>query len=344
MEISVEGFHNQLLERALDILWSQWAALGTFTSVPPCTTAVIDPEALVCATAWFGRYSPRLFDEAMDWLGANSASISIDRLKSIAGLFSGDTRASLGAVLDYLWEVEGKTKFRGRSSRWENGGPSRREALFRSWPARGEPVGGNSDEVFLRWGFERGPVVLRGMSSGPNLENAANLRFVLRDLFGLGVRAEVATYLALAGRGNSSRVAKAINHNQRAVYSVLDDLARGGFVRKGETGRETVFIADTGRWSRFISIKGKARFMQWAEVFSALQEILVDRIEKGKAYQSPYLASSRLREISPGITRRLADAGVASPIPDSRKYPGDEYSAAFFDYAEKVTGELFARR
>lgn len=343
MEISVEDFHSHLLERTLDILWSQWAAAGTYTSVSPAVETVIDPEALFCATAWFARYSPRLFDEAMDWLRANNALISIDRMKSIAGLFSGDTRAVLGAVLDYLWEVERKTKFRGKSSRWENERLKRKEALFRSWPARGEPAGRSSDEVFLRWGLERGLVELRGMSSGPDLKNAANLRFVLRDLFGLGVRAEVATYLILVGRGNSSKVAKAVTQNQRAVYAVLDDFARGGFAQKREAGRETVFTADTGRWSRFIQLKGTARFIQWTDVFPALQEMLVDRIENEKAYGSPYLASSRLREISPRITKKLANAGVMSPIPDSRRYPGEEFSAAFFHYVDRATKELLDR-
>lgn len=342
MEISVEDFHNQLLDRVLDLLWRQWSTLGTYTTTPSLASAVIDPEALVCATSWFARYSPRLFDEAMDWLGTNDGLISIDRLKSIAGMFSADTRAALGAVLDYLWEAQGKTKFRGKSSRWERERSKRNEALFRSWPALAEPAGGNNDEVFLRWGFERGPVELREMSLSPNLENAANMRFVLRDLFGLGVRAEVATYLIAVGRGNSSQIAKSVTQNQRAVYAVLDDFTKGGFAYKMETGREIVFTVDTERWGLFVELKGEARFIQWADVFSALQEILVDRIEDEKAYASPYLASSRLREISPRIIRKLANAGAMSPIPDSRKYPGEEFNAAFLGYIDKATNELFA--
>lgn len=343
MEISVEDYHSHLLERVLDLLWRQWSAIGTYTTSPPYVSTVIDPEALVCATAWFSRYSPRLFDEAMDWLSVNDAFISIDRLKSIARLFSDDTRAALGAVLDYLWEVQGKTKFRGKSSRWEKERSKRKEVLFRSWPALAEPVGGNSDEIFLGWGFERSPVELRGMSSSPNLENAANLRFVLRNLFGLGVRAEVATYLIMIGRGNSSQLAKAVNQNQRAVYAVLDDFARGGFAHKRESGREIVFTVDTERWSRFVELKGEARFIQWADVFSALQEILVDRIEDEKAYGSPYLASSRFREISPRIISKFANAGAMSPIPDSRKSPGEEFNAAFLGYIDNVANELFAQ-
>jgi len=105
MEMSAESFHSRLLERVLDILWSQWSALGTYTNVPPYRAAVIDPEALICSTMWFGRYSPRLFDKAMDWLSVNDALVSLDRLKSIAELFSGDTRVALGAALDYMWKV-----------------------------------------------------------------------------------------------------------------------------------------------------------------------------------------------------------------------------------------------
>jgi hypothetical protein len=77
-------------------------------------------------------------------------------------------------------------------------------------------------------------------------------------------------------------------------------------------------------------------------VFSALQEILVDRIEDEKAYGSPYLSSSRLREISPPIIRKLANAGAMSPIPDSRKYLGEEFNEAFMRYIEIATNELSA--
>jgi hypothetical protein len=91
---------------------------------------------------------------------------------------------------------------------------------------------------------------------------------------------------------NSSQAAKAVTQSQRAVYAVLDDFARGGFAHKREAEREIISTLDTERWSRFVEPKGEARFIQWADVFSALQEILVDRIENEKAYGSPYLASS----------------------------------------------------
>jgi hypothetical protein len=289
---------------------------------------------------WFGRYSPRLFDEAMDWMNVNEALISLDRLKSIARMFSTDTRAVLGAVFDHLWMAEGRSKFRGKSSRWEEERTGSGEPLFRSWPDKGEPTDNNSDEVFLRWGLERGRVELRGMSSAPPLGNAANLRFVLRDLFGLGVRAEVATYLILVGRGNSSQVAKAVTQNQRAVYAVLSDFARGGFAHKREAGRETVFEIDAGRWRRFIEYREKARFLQWADIFSALQEILVDRLENEKAYGSPYLVSSRFREISPRVLKRLANGGIMSSTPDPGNYPGEEYNAAFLSYVDSAINEL----
>ncbi|MBU4175673.1 MAG: hypothetical protein KKB90_10335 [Actinobacteria bacterium] len=340
MGISVESFHKRLLEEVLDIIWSQWTAVGAYTSVSPYQTAVIDSEALVCATMWFGRYSPRLFDEAMDWLSVNDALISIDRLKSIAGSFSSDTRASLGAVLDYLWKVEGRAKFRGKSSRLAVDMLKTKEALFRSWPGEGEPFNGKGDDIFLKWGFERSRVELRGMSSSPSPDKAVNLRFVLRDLFGIGVRAEVATYLVLVGRGNSSQIAKSVNQNQRAVYSVLDDFASGGFADRREAGRETVFSIDTERWSGFVDLGEQTRFIQWTNSFSALQELLCDRVENERAYGSPYLASSRFREISPGIIRKLSDAGVKTSPPDSRRYPGEDYSEAFIDYVGTTIKEL----
>ena len=146
------------------------------------------------------------------------------------------------------------------------------------------------------------------------------------------------------GRGNSSQVAKAVTQNQRAVYAVLDDLARGGFAHKREAGREIVFTIEAERWRAFIKHEDKARFVQWAGVLSTLQKILVDRLENERAYGSLYLASSRFREISPRVMKRLANACVILPIPDPWNHPGEEYNDAFLSYIYGAIDELLDRR
>jgi hypothetical protein len=43
MEISPENYHSHLLERVLDLLWSQWSALGTYTSSPGLHNRLVLP-------------------------------------------------------------------------------------------------------------------------------------------------------------------------------------------------------------------------------------------------------------------------------------------------------------
>jgi hypothetical protein len=56
--------------------------------------------------------------------------------------------------------------------------------------------------------------------------------------------------------------------------------------------------------------------------------------------KSPYLASSRLREISPRIIKKLVNTSVISTVPDSRRFLGEDYGPAFFEYVYQVMDAL----
>lgn len=53
------------IERSLEVVGGVRASCAS----------IVDPEALVVATAEFGRWDARLFDEMLDWLVANAAYV-----------------------------------------------------------------------------------------------------------------------------------------------------------------------------------------------------------------------------------------------------------------------------
>ena len=79
----LRNFKQNFLDKVLQILWNQWAALGVPGYSGTGKKYFADPEALIIATSIFGRYDPRLFDGMMDWLQTNGRYINIQRLKNI---------------------------------------------------------------------------------------------------------------------------------------------------------------------------------------------------------------------------------------------------------------------
>ncbi len=360
MEKLLRTFPKSVLDKMLDVCWGQWSALGAYATVPPETGKAIDPEALICATMFFGRYDPRLFDEALDWIAANARSVSLDRLKMIARVFGPKCKACLGASLEVAASWGGIPRLASAAARWDEFRLAGREELFLSWGRGKGPGVKDPDPTFLAWGFLRKRPVLRGLSGKPDLGNDANLFLRLRKLFGVTSRASVVGYLLLKGEGNSTRIAKAVHVNQRNAYGILEEMAEGGFLERWTGGREAVFRIDRERWGGIFGAgrgegagsgfgkgagsgfgkEGGVVFVGWADVFSAFQLLLEDWAENAAAYSTPYLASSRLRDIAPGIVRRLAAGDVGYRIPDLRAHRGEDYLSAFAEHIQAYLDHL----
>ena len=329
METSLVEFPKSILDRMLDICWSQWSALGVYASIAPEEKRAIDLEALICATMFYGRYDPRLFDEVMDWIAINMKSISFDRLKKVAGSFGPRCRACLGAVADSIKEKNDSRRFMSSVKRWKESKLDEKENLFLSWGSRRELDVKDADPSFLAWGFLRNKPNLRGLSGTPDLSNEANLFLRMRKLFGVTSRASVMGYLLLEGEGNSMQISRALYVNQRNVYGILSEMAEGRFLMQRSGKRASVFYLDREQWLDFFGVGKGLVYIRWAEVFSAFQSLLEDWAANGEAYSTEYLASSRLREIAPGIIERLSIAGVDSRMPDLDHHRGEAYFTAF---------------
>jgi len=340
METSLLGFPKSILERMLDICWSQWSALGVYASIAPEEKRVIDLEALICATMFYGRYDPRLFDESLDWIAANMKSISFDRLKRIADIFGPKCKACLGASADFLREETDNRRFMSSVERWNEFKLDKKENLFLSWGSGRELDAKEADPSFLAWGFLRNKPNLRGLSGIPDLDNDANLFLRLRKLFGVTSRASVIGYLLLEGDGNSMQISRIIYVNQRNVYGILNEMAEGRFLLRRSSKRESVFYMDQEQWLDFFGVEKNLVYIGWVEVFSTFQSLLEDWAENKEAYSTEYLASSRLRENAPELIERLSTAGVDSSIPDLDHYRGETYFTAFAEHIQTYMDHL----
>ena len=68
MKTSLREFKEKFLNLVLELLWRQWTVLGVSGHAAGEAPWMIVPEALLLASCTFGRWEPRLFDEALDWL------------------------------------------------------------------------------------------------------------------------------------------------------------------------------------------------------------------------------------------------------------------------------------
>ncbi|MES2660229.1 MAG: hypothetical protein V4689_16520 [Verrucomicrobiota bacterium] len=320
-------FRNRCLEAALDLLWRQWCSLGVAGhALPAETSRIIDPEALILATTRLGRHDPRLFDECLDWLGKHGSMIHLQRLKTLhADTGLGDSSV-LAAIADWLVTEARQPKWR---------------ALALGKPGNAEPqplFGGQApklpDPVFLRHGFLREPVNLRGMSRPPNPTLPPNLLLALRSLIGVGARAEVILCLATGPAVHPTELARLTGYKPRTIQLLLQEMVLSGHVLTQETAPRAA--GSTGRgssrryhiqpadWAFLTNDRHLPNWIPWTPLWRIVQEILDASAPPDGSAKNSVLVSSRLRELLPSQGNELAAAGLL-PLLDLRSAaPGKE--------------------
>lgn len=97
---------------AIDVLWSQWTALGVAGVARPPEQA-IDLEALIAFTPFLTAADPRLGEESLDWcLRIGRSFISISRLRQIARLMPPGAQDSRIALPSLLLEKRARRELR----------------------------------------------------------------------------------------------------------------------------------------------------------------------------------------------------------------------------------------
>lgn len=229
---------GELVERVLDLAWSQWTDLGVRGTTTALHSWSIDPEALLLLTASLSDLDPRLRDESLDWCIANMRYISRHRLRSLArNLRDEDARA---ATTRY-----GATLARAGARGWSEGA--------KPWPF--EPTG-KATLADLRL---------------PNL-----IRLRLRAIFGVSARAEIFHALSWqSGEWTSSvQLATLAGYTKRNIDEEVESLHRAGLVEVVyERNRRLVRLARRDRLEGFVGAV-PTRFPDWPAIMGALISVL----------------------------------------------------------------------
>lgn len=101
MKISLTTFEQRVRQWLLDLLHSQWCALGIPFSIsqPLRSHEVLDPEALLWCSLEFFPTQPRLREQVMVWRKTHAQYLNRPRIQKLVRE-GGDPRASIWHVLD----------------------------------------------------------------------------------------------------------------------------------------------------------------------------------------------------------------------------------------------------
>jgi hypothetical protein len=326
METSLTNFKERFHELLLSFLWRQWSALGVAGHADTGDKWMIDPEALLLFSTVAARRDARLFDEILDWLLTNGSWINLQRLSRLQKEREPGDPSILAAIAGHLSHdsAHGKWKILTRKAE-PIASPDLARPLF-----PGVPVLGSMDEEFLRWGWQRGPVKLRGLSQPPRPDQPATFLIKLRSLFGRQSRAEVIAWLLAHESGHPAEMARELGYYPRSLQVVLNELTLSGHVRAVRAAREKHFAIRHEEWRFLLTWKSEGSlgfplWVQWGTLFRVLRRFhdLLDRPDLET--MSPYLQAIEIK-------RALDVAAlVKAGLPAHLTHPPDRTGPEFLE-------------
>jgi hypothetical protein len=337
MNQSLKTFKAEYQNHLLNFLWRQWSALGVAGQARGDDVWVIDPEALLLFTCTLGRHEPRLFDEVLDWLQENGRFINILRLKRILGKEKFVGASVLAAIAGVMSKGTEVTKWKQMA---EPSQPSTKpEALFFQEDGKPQPVVGEPDPQFARYGFTRGPVRERGYSQKFRPTELTNLVLQLRTLFGVNSRAEVVLYLLTHEAAHPSQIAREAYYYERAIQNTLVDLSESGVVQLRSSGREKHYWLKTDHWATLLNRPEQfPKWVTWPPLFSALERIWLKLNDPRLAVLDPPLQSSELRQLMVEVRPLFELARFDKTLADDQQYLGEKYLPVFLADVIKLLG------
>src|SRR5215472_11101970 len=183
-------FSEEILDLALEMVWSLWAELGLSGWTRRHTSIAVDLEPLILVTSWLGQYDSRLRDESIDWCVTNSRLVSGIRLRNLLGNASEDVKRSFG---DYSATVKSHIRV--------------------PWPGVGNA-----------W-----RMTPSGKSGVADLDRPALIQLKLRAICGVSARAEILKLLLSASQRNwrTGELARQAAYGKDNVAGSLDLLNSG---------------------------------------------------------------------------------------------------------------------
>ncbi len=231
---------TSLRRASIERIAAGWIALGGQLEGDPEAT-VVDPEALIAATAELASDEDRIIGVALDWCVAYGEAVNSSRLRRIARTM--DATAALASFAVAVSAVGGPT--------WSQG-------------AGATPIAAEL----------RGKVAVRDLSS------PARLVWRLRSAFGVNARADILALLLSCPPGTEMRIAdiaRRAGFSKRNAALAIESMRLAGVVeadRKGNSDRVALPVDSplraflpcpvaapdwTSRWSVAIAIRAPRR-------------------------------------------------------------------------------------
>ena len=336
MNPSLKEFKGEYQSRLLDFLWCQWSALGVAGQTSPDHQRILDPEGLLLLTCTVGRYDARLFDEMLDWLQANGWLINVMRLKRILRTEKFTGERVLAAVAGVLAKGTETPKWKQLAGWTEQ--PLVTEKLFFGEDGTPLPAIGEPEPLFVRYGWERGPLRLRGHSQEFRPTEPATLALQLRALLGINVRCEIVLYLLTHDAAHPSQIARDAYYFERAVQGTLADMSRSGVLQVRATGREKYYWLKQDSWKQVLSRGESAalKWVNWPPLFSALEQIWLRLQDEELHALGSLLQASEVRQLMMKVRPSLERAGFDRVLSDDRQHLGESYLPVFIEDVRKL--------
>jgi hypothetical protein len=264
---------------------------------------MVDPEALVLISLTLRNRERRLWDVLASWAKENSRLLSIQRVKNLQPRYPSLTR-------DYLAEFAYLAATEGGDHRWKKiasvvPGPRPRDQSLSGPGAKG-------------W-------------------DPAALMVRLRMGFGVGLQADILTFLlSLRGEWASARViAEATSYSVYSIRRTADKMAEAQMLQS-TMAKPIEYRADGRAWARALGIEEELpRWRYWSQAYAFVAELLLLDSEKGLEASTPYVLSSRLRD----LVEKHQDSLQLNRIPhgESGRLIGEDYLGAFDHIVEGLT-------
>jgi hypothetical protein len=330
--MQISDLRNEVRARLLAFAWDQWTQMGVSGTPRRTDRWAADPEALLLLTLEVARADARLFDEVLDWLAVNERLLSVQRLRNLC---RDDTdRALAGAAL--AWVAQSREPRRSPPRRPVSES-SRAAQLFRDMKADAR----RADKTFRAYGWLKPPTERSGKSQPPNLLAPINIAVRIRQILGIGARAEVARFLlTVHSRSVTAQVVSAsAAYSKRNVHEALTALHSAGVIDAVTVGNEQRYGIDRERWATLLGLTedGLPSERDWPQLFHALRVVVRWLEDEQNEKLSGYMLASEARTVADEIVPELRYAGVRMPL-DAR--PGAEYWQDFVELAGAALAAL----
>ncbi len=330
----ISELRSQVRAELVEFAWDQWAQMGVLAAEPRSDEWAADPEALLLFTFEAARADARLFDEVLDWLVVNGRLVSIQRLRNLCRDEADRAlvEASLAWASQWHPRAQGASGVRGRGS-----SSSDAVQLFRDLKARA----GQVDQTFRAHGWLKPPTERSGKSQPPNVLTRINFAFRLRQILGVGARAEVVRFLLTedAPRATVQVIAESAGFAKRNIQESLTALHTAGVVDAIPVANEQQYSIDRGRWVTLLGLAPDhlPTHVAWPQFFHALRRLVRWLEEEANADLSEYMLASDARTLAEEITPELRYAGVRI---DEPQRTGADYWQDFIALVDNAVNAL----